>query len=166
VGAWSYFGNLIEAYSGDYPGGTLRFYVDQAGNIYTDGTYNTFGSSTLDGATHATASVQSTEAWLEDFSRARLVNGMVKVEISRLCRHGGYDTRMPRVPHPPLGDSQGLYITNLTPTSFEVHEQGGGTSASVSLPGFRERRTSACPRWKSPLPPRVSQKDFRPMHCS
>ena len=33
VGAWSYFGNLIEAYSGDYPGGTLRFYVDQAGNI-------------------------------------------------------------------------------------------------------------------------------------
>jgi hypothetical protein len=29
----------------------------------------------------------------------------------------------------PHGDSKGLYVTNLTPTSFEVRESGGGTSS-------------------------------------
>ena len=35
----------------------------------------------------------------------------------------------------PLGDSQGLYVTNRTPTSFEVREQNGGKS-NISF-GYR-----------------------------
>lgn len=129
VGAWSYFGNLIEAYDGDYPGGTLRFYVDQSGNIYADGSYGTFGTSSQDGATHATASVQSTEAWLEDFGRAWLVNGAAKVEIAADFAGMADMTLEYHVFLTPMGDSQGLYVSNLTSTSFEVHEQGGGTSS-------------------------------------
>jgi len=35
--AHSWAGNIIEAWSGDPPGGTRRFYVDNAGNLYTTG---------------------------------------------------------------------------------------------------------------------------------
>jgi len=40
VGAWSYTGDLIRAYAGDYPNTTnLRFRVTNAGNVNADGTY-------------------------------------------------------------------------------------------------------------------------------
>ena len=47
VGAWSWSGNLIEAYDGDYPGGSLRFYVDQNGNVYLDGSIGYFSDERL-----------------------------------------------------------------------------------------------------------------------
>jgi hypothetical protein len=43
VGAWSNIGDLIQAYDGDFPGGTLRFKVDQAGNVHLDGSIIYFG---------------------------------------------------------------------------------------------------------------------------
>ncbi|MBN1139063.1 MAG: hypothetical protein JXM73_20960 [Anaerolineae bacterium] len=85
VGAWSYGGNLIEAYDGDYPGGLLRFYVDQSGNLYADGTYYTFvqiPSPDGVGEEYRTLnSVQSPEAWIEDFGTAALVDGAATVAI-------------------------------------------------------------------------------------
>jgi hypothetical protein len=37
LGVWSYDGDLIQAYAGDFPGGVLRFRVDKAGNVYAAG---------------------------------------------------------------------------------------------------------------------------------
>lgn len=86
VGAWSYGGNLIEAYDGDYSGGNLEFYIDQSGNTWTNGSFNGFKSiEAKDGATHvAMKSIQSPEAWFEDFGSASLINGQAVVEIDEL----------------------------------------------------------------------------------
>jgi hypothetical protein len=42
VGAWSNHGNLIEAYDGNFPIGTIRFYVNQGGDAWADGIHLTF----------------------------------------------------------------------------------------------------------------------------
>ncbi len=85
VGAWSYSGNIIEGYDSDYPyTSTRRLYLTQAGNLYIDGTYNTFVATSEDksGAEYrALTAVQSPEAWYEDFGKATLVNGKVVVTI-------------------------------------------------------------------------------------
>jgi hypothetical protein len=84
VGAWSYAGNLICAYDGDYPGGTLRFYVNQSGVVYADGGYNTFKKTKVPGGQeeyrtfHA---VESTEGWTEDIGSAQMTDGKAVVKI-------------------------------------------------------------------------------------
>jgi hypothetical protein len=128
VGAWSYAGNLIEAFSGDYPGGTLEFYITQAGNVYANGTYNSYKASSIDGATHAVSAIQSPEVWVEDFGRASLVDGKAVVSIATDFAGIANLSVDYNVFLTPMGDSFGLYVTNLTSTSFEVHEQNGGKS--------------------------------------
>jgi hypothetical protein len=87
VGAWSYSGNLIEAYDGDFPGGALRFYVDQSGVVHADGGWATFSPIITDEgeAQHRTLhGVSSPEAWYEDFGTASLVDGQAFVPIEPL----------------------------------------------------------------------------------
>jgi hypothetical protein len=86
VGAWSYNGDLIRAYSGDWPGGTLRFYINNSGNVYADGTYNTFkGVQAKSGENSVTLkATQSPEAWIEDFGKATLVNGVGVVALDQI----------------------------------------------------------------------------------
>jgi hypothetical protein len=128
VGAWSYNGNLIEAYAGDYPYGTLEFYINPVGNVYANGTYNTFRTSSLDGETHTTSSIESTEVWLEDFGRGELVNGIAVVTIAPDFA-GTANLSVDYMVFVTLeGDCQGVYITNKTPTTFEVHELNSGKS--------------------------------------
>lgn len=128
IGAWSYGGDLIRAYSGEYPGGTLEFYITGAGNVYTNGAYYTFKTSSLDGETHATSSIQSTEAWLEDFGRGDLVDGVAVITITPDLA-GMANLSVDYMVFVSLeGDCQGVYITNKTPTTFEVHELNGGIS--------------------------------------
>ncbi len=130
VGAWSYSGNLIEAYSGDYPGGTLRMYLSQAGNLYIDGTYNTYLASSLDGEEHAISSVQSTEDWIEDFGRGELVKGEAFITIAPDFA-GVADLSQEYMVFVTLeGDCQGVYISSKTSNTFEVHELNGGTSSA------------------------------------
>jgi hypothetical protein len=85
VGAWSDGGNLIEARSGDYPAGTLRFYVDQAGNVHYDGTLQPYAEMpTPDGAGvehRSLYGMASPEAWFEDFGSAALKGGKATVRI-------------------------------------------------------------------------------------
>jgi hypothetical protein len=86
VGAWSYSGNLIEAYAGDYPGGILRFYIDQNGNLFSDGVYNSFKKTKSDkGITEyiSTFSIQSPEAILEDFGTMALTDGIADVTFDQ-----------------------------------------------------------------------------------
>jgi hypothetical protein len=87
VGAWSYSGNIIEGYAGDYPGGTRQMYLTQAGYLYVNGGYGTFAKTSKDesGAEYrALTAIQSSEAWYEDFGKATLVNGKVVVKIEPL----------------------------------------------------------------------------------
>jgi hypothetical protein len=135
VGAWSYSGNLIEARSGDYPGGTLRFYVTSTGTVYADGGYGIFSTSSLDGETHATSSIQSTEVWVEDFGNGSLKDGTAVINIAPDFT-GMANLSVDYMVFVTLeGDCQGVYITNKTATTFEVHELNGGTS-NVSF-GYR-----------------------------
>jgi hypothetical protein len=127
VGAWSSSGNLIEAYAGSFPGGNLRFYINQAGNVYADGTYSSPASS-LDGTTRALTASQSTEVWLEDYGRAKLVDGRAAVSIAPDFA-GVANLSVDYLVFVTLeGDCQGVYITNKTPTSFEVREVNDGKS--------------------------------------
>ena len=80
VGAWSYSGRLIEARSGDYPLGTLQFYVEADGDVFANGTYNSF-KATGDGGHRTLYGMSSAEAWAEDFGSAALKDGRATVTI-------------------------------------------------------------------------------------
>ena len=73
--------------------------------------------------------VQSPENWLEDMGGGQLHNGSAVVALDADYAQTVNSGMEYRVFLTPNGDSKGLYVTNKTATSFEVHEQGGGTSS-------------------------------------
>jgi hypothetical protein len=87
--------------------------------------------TTTDGGSHQveTYAVQSPENWMEDFGSGRLENGTAVVQIEAVFGQTVSETADYHVFLTPKGDSRGLYVTNETPTSFEVHESGGGSSS-------------------------------------
>jgi len=88
VGAWSYGGNLIEAYAGGFPLETLRFYVDNAGNVRYAGTSAPMVAipSPTGGASSYVSlyGIAAAEAWYEDLGSSSLASGKVKVSIDPL----------------------------------------------------------------------------------
>jgi hypothetical protein len=73
--------------------------------------------------------MESPEVWLEDFGFGKLAKGTATVNIEALFLSTINTTDVPyHVFVTPLGDCNGLYVTNKTATSFEVRELGGGTS--------------------------------------
>jgi hypothetical protein len=81
------------------------------------------GSRTVE--TYAT---QSAENWMEDYGTGELARGVGVVQIDPTFADTVTADAKYHVFLTPHGDSKGLYVTSLTPTSFEVHESGGGTS--------------------------------------
>jgi hypothetical protein len=75
-----------------------------------------------------TYSVQSTENWYEDAGSAKLVNGVVHVELESTFSQTVNTEVAYQVFLTPGGDSEGLYVTNKTANGFDVHEQHGGHS--------------------------------------
>ena len=124
VGAWSDTGYLIQARSGYYPSGTLRFYITNNGTVYADGGYNTFKSTgSGDGSEYRTLyGMTSAEAWTEDFGRATLVNGQATVRIDPAFAQmvnlaQDYHVYLtPICPHLVV-----LGVTNQQPDRFTVH---------------------------------------------
>jgi hypothetical protein len=109
VGAWSYTGDLIRAYAGVYPGGTLRFYITNAGAVYADGGYNSYKKVLAAGGKQEYRtfnSLQATESWIEDFGSANLNKGSVVVEIDPIYAQAV--------------DLQGGYKVFFTPVSDEI----------------------------------------------
>jgi hypothetical protein len=84
---------------------------------------STAGSRTVE--TYAT---QSAENWMEDYGTGALARGVGVVQIDATFAQTVTGDASYHVFLTPHGDSKGLYVTNLTPTSFEVRESGGGTS--------------------------------------
>jgi hypothetical protein len=76
-----------------------------------------------------TYAMQSPENWMEDFGTGTLSSGTGVVTLDATFAETVSETADYHVFLTPRGDSKGLYVTNLTPTSFEVHESGAGTAS-------------------------------------
>ncbi len=129
VGAWSYSGDILRGYSGDFPGGTLRLYLTNAGSLYVDGNYYTFLNPPGDDPNSeqtVLSAVMSTEVWFEDFGTATLSDGRAVVTIAPDFASTVNLSEDYHVFLTPLGECQGLYVARKTPTNFEVRELGGG----------------------------------------
>jgi TGF-beta propeptide len=74
-------------------------------------------------------SMQSPENWFEDFGSGTLSNGAATIALDPTFAQTVNTGTEYHVFLTPNGDSKGLYVSQKTATSFEVREQGGGTSS-------------------------------------
>jgi hypothetical protein len=77
----------------------------------------------------AVYAMQSPENWFEDAGSGQLHNGFAVVKLDAEYAqtvNTGMDYHVFLTPN---GDCKGLYVSRKSPTSFEVHELGGGTSS-------------------------------------
>jgi len=142
VGAWSQNGDLIQALAGDFPGGTLRFKVDQNGNVHLDGSLIYFGELRSP-AGGEPAKVQlyglaGTEVWAEELGSGTLVEGRAQVTIDPVFAQSVALTESYRVyltatcQEPVL-----LFVSEKAPDHFTV--QGVGLDGQPSSCGFDYR---------------------------
>ena len=100
-----------------------------AGNLSCSGTKS--ASVSIQNEQRLMYAIESPEVWFEDFGTESLVNGQATVGIDPLFALT-VNLNKYHIFLTPLGDCQGLYVANKTPTSFEVRELGGG-NATVSF---------------------------------
>ena len=100
-----------------------------------------------------TYSMQSPENWMEDFGSGTLKNGIATVTIDAAFADTVSGAADYHVFLTPQGDSKGLFVTNRTASSFEVHESGGGTATIgfdfrivAKRRGFEAQRIDRCDR--------------------
>jgi len=101
-------------------------WIDQAG-LFCNGSKSAV-VPVSDGRQVALYAVESPENWFEDFGSAKLVNGAVTVQLDptfaqTVNLHSEYHVFLT-----PNGDCKGLYVRQKGPASFEVRENGGGSS--------------------------------------
>jgi hypothetical protein len=132
----------------------------------------------VDGKQTAIYAMQSAENWLEDAGSGQLSNGSARIALDSAFAqtvNAGVEYHVFLTPN---GDSKGLYVSQKTATSFEVHEQGGGTSSiafdyrimakrkgyeSVRLEDVTERfKPQAAPRVKARPPLPLTKPKFVP----
>ena len=115
-------------------------YALEAGTFSRHCTIDTSGDLQCTGSTSAVAAlpdqrqvrlyaVQSPENWFEDFGSGQLSNGRAVITLEPTFAQTVNTGAEYHVFLTPNGDSRGLYVTGKNATSFEVHEQGGGTSS-------------------------------------
>jgi hypothetical protein len=106
--------------------------VDSSGDLSCTGTKNAVVP--VDGGARrvALSAIESPQNWFEDFGSAQLVHGVAVVTLDPTFLQTINAEMDYKVFPVPDGDCKGLYVTNKTATSFEVHELGGGAS-SVSF---------------------------------
>jgi hypothetical protein len=85
-------------------------------------------SRTADGSLRGTVGMTAPVALVEDVGRARLIDGVARVDLDPMFV-GLTETADYEVFPVARADCRGLFITNQTPTSFEIRELGGGTSS-------------------------------------
>jgi hypothetical protein len=107
--------------------GTCAFASD--GDLGCTGRVKALVSVASNTRTVETYSVQSPENWLEDFGSATLSGGTAHVALDPAFAETVTASADYHVFLTPRGDSRGLYVTNVTPSGFEVRESGGGRSS-------------------------------------
>jgi hypothetical protein len=107
-------------------------YVDSAGDLTCSGAKNAVVP--IDGGQRhvALSAIESPKNWFEDFGSAQLSAGAAIITLEPQFAQTVNTSLEYHVFLTPNGDCKGLYVTQKTPTSFEVHELGGGAS-SVSF---------------------------------
>ena len=102
--------------------------IDVSGNLFCTGTLGP-AIATPTGGKVGMYSMQTPENWIEDFGSAQLVNGVAKINIESQLKGVVSGTSEYHVYVTPAGDCEGLFVTNRTAGSFEVHELRGGKSS-------------------------------------
>jgi hypothetical protein len=109
--------------------------IDEYADLTCDGVVS--GVVPVDGGARrlAVSAIASPKNWFEDAGSGHLVNGVAVITLdSDFIQTVNTDMEY-QVFLTPYGDCKGLFVTNRTANSFEVHELGGGT-AGVSF-GYR-----------------------------
>lgn len=106
--------------------------------------------------------MESPQCWFEDFGSAQLKGGSTRVRLEP----GFAQTVKTREPYhvftTPLGDCNGLYVTDLSSDGFTVRELVGGTSdVGFSYRIVALRRGVDAPRLKPVPPPPARQAPER-----
>lgn len=103
------------------------FGVFCSGNLAATGTKSALVPHP-DGSHRAFYCMESPQSWFEDFGIGELDRGTATVHLdqdfSMMVNTDSYHVFLT-----PEGDSNGLYISKKTPTSFEVREQQGGSNS-------------------------------------
>jgi hypothetical protein len=115
------------ALSAGGPGGTCG--INQTGNLACTGQVKTLVTTRSGARQVETYSVQSAENWLEDYGSGQLNHGSVTVALDPAFAETVNTGVQFHVFLTPGADCKGLYVSNKTANSFEVHELGGGTSS-------------------------------------
>jgi len=102
------------------------------GNLYCTGSKSAVVP--VDGGSRKVAlyAVEAPENWFEDFGSAQLSNGYARIDLDPTFSQTVNTDIDYHVFLTPNGDCKGLYVSQKSPTSFEVHELGSGT-ASVTF---------------------------------
>ena len=103
--------------------------VDTNGNFACTGSIEQVVA--LDGGTRKVglSAIESPKNWFEDFGSAQLAGGSAIVALDPDFVQTVNAEMDYHVFLTPNGDSHGIYVAKKTATSFEVREQGGGTSS-------------------------------------
>jgi hypothetical protein len=107
---------------------------DFLGNVFITGSLTVLGSFPKsaavrgrDGNLKRLYCVESPESWFEDFGKGKLKDGSATVQLepgfAELVKTDDYHVFLT-----PKGDSEHLYVTGETATTFQVKEARGGTS--------------------------------------
>lgn len=126
---FAYNGNPSGYLFGAYNAANSYCYVDPTGSLYCSGSKNAVVP--IDEGRHkvALAAIESPKNWFEDFGSEHLSGGAAIVQLESKFAQTVNTNLEYHVFVTPNGDCRGLYVSQKTPTSFEVHELGGGTSS-------------------------------------
>ena len=154
------------------------------GAMHVTGAFSVSGSKSAavpfpDGSSRLLYSLESPEAWFEDFGRGRLRGGRARIRIDRQFA-GTVRLNKYHVFLTPEGNSRGLYIAGMTRSGFDVREVGGGTSAIAfsyrivakrrDIPGRRFEKAAmpsarALTGIETPAVPGKKRAPSRPQHA-
>jgi hypothetical protein len=102
--------------------------IDAAAHLHCDGGIGAMVP--IDGGKRkvALSAIESPENWFEDFGSAQLINGIAVIQLDPDFIQTVNTEKDYSVFPVPNGDCKGLYVTNKSANSFEVHELGAGAS--------------------------------------
>jgi hypothetical protein len=117
---------VLETVGGNF-GGVCT--IDVSGNLFCSGSKSAVVP--VDGGSKKVAmyAIEGPENWFEDAGSGQLSNGSAVIRLENLFGQSvntGMDYHVFLTPN---GDCKGLYVSQKSPNSFEVHELGGGTSS-------------------------------------
>ncbi len=117
---------LLSAYGGNTGKGCA---MDVSGTLNCEGTVTAVVPTNSGARKVSLYAVQSPENWFEDAGSGQLSKGSARIELDPTFAQTVNTGTEYHVFLTPNGDCKGLYVSQKTANSFEVHELGGGSSS-------------------------------------